>query len=127
MKMCVLKFQSVLAGLLGLSITCPTYAADTYQSINEPRTILEMRTYLNYSAIRVDPAFVDTVGCGGTVQGLWIVVDWSTSTDNKAMYNAALSAFLLNKPITFGVKNDCNYEFGSGTSTTYRIDMLNTP
>lgn len=124
MKMRILTVRSVLIGLLGLTITCASFAADTYQSINEPRTILEMRTYLNYSAIRIDPAFVDTVGCGGTVQGLWIVVDWSTDTNNKAMYNAALAAFLMKQTITFGVKNDCNYEFGGGTSTTYRIDML---
>ena len=109
---------------IGLFISCPIWAANSFQSIDTSTTIVEVRTYLDHAALRISPSFTETVGCPGTVNGQWIVIDWSTDTNNKAMYNAALGAFLLGKQVTFGIKNDCNLEFGDGTATTYRIDML---
>jgi hypothetical protein len=109
---------------------CQNTIAANFQIPVGSRTIVEVRTYLNYASVKYSPAFTTNTGCPGTVATEYAIIDWSVNADNKNIYNAALAAFLLGKTVGFGINNldvdgglySC-HDFGAGTPTIYRLDM----
>lgn len=125
MKSKILIFLSLV-----LTFVSQNTIAANFQIPEGSRTIVQIRTYLNFATVKYSPAFTTSTGCPGTVGTEFAVIDWSVNTNNKNIYNAALSAYVLGKQVGFGINNlnsdggayPC-HDFGAGTPTIYRIDM----
>ena len=113
---------------IGLLLFSTSIFAAT-QGIPATRTITLIQTYEDYAAVYISPTFSDSLsGCTSTVEGQAYVIDWSTNTGAKALYNAALAAFLLGKTVGFGISDATCHPYGSGSGANgsaiiYRVDM----
>jgi len=121
-----MKPNALKTGLVILMVSLsPTLLAANFQ-VPWTRTITEIRTYDGYAAVRYTPSVANGLGCaGGTTANEYAIIDWRTKPENKTLYTAALSAFLLKKKVGMGITNTpaCFSAYGSGVPLVYRLDM----
>lgn len=112
----------------GVSLTSVLFGAHAAIAANanvpNDRTIVQLTTYTSHGVIKYSPAFSNNLGCTGAQQDQWAVIDWSTNSNAKFLYAAALSAHVTKEPLGLGIR-DCNSKFGGGTGVpeVYRIDL----
>lgn len=86
------------------------------------RQITLVQTYANFAAVRFDPPYENNLGCAFSGSDSFVVIDWTTNANNKAMYAATLSAYLTQQPVGFGISG-CSAFYGGGTPLVYRVDI----
>ena len=104
-----------------LMLFSATSAYSATGQIPQDRTIVSIRTYVNYAVLEISPSFSNAL-CPGPDGARFIIIDWATNSEAKGLLNAALGAFFLGKKIGAGIQNIC-HPFSSGTPTIYRIDI----
>ena len=92
--------------LMGFGLSWPAFAAHEGLdeiTVVEAATIIEIRTE---TVLAVVTYSADTIPFSGCDEGATphVVIDWKVNKDKKVMYNAALSAHLLNKSVNIGLR-----------------------
>ena len=116
-----MNMRSISILLLGTSLML---GAQVTKADNVPvnRKISHISTYGTWAAIQYSPAYTNDVGCPGSVDDRVAVINWGTNSNNKAMYAMAMSAFLTNKTVGFGILG-CWSSYGGGVPLVYRVDV----
>src|SRR3990172_10165727 len=118
-KMKQVNFSRVLAAVAMTLVAGPLFAANVGIATN--RTIVNVQTYTDYAVIHYTPASSHSL-CSGSLRLTAFVIDYSTNSNNKALYNAALAAFLMKQPIGAGITDSGGcHAYGTSTPRAYRI------
>lgn len=117
-----INFSRMLIAVSMSLMVSPLFAANV--GIATTRTIVNVQTYTDYAVIHYTPASSHSL-CSGSLRLTAFVIDYSTNANNKALYNAALAAFLMKQPIGAGITDSGGcHAYGTSTPRAYRIDMV---
>ena len=121
MKLSLKSLNRILLLLCTLIFTVSLSAAT--DRITPDKTIINISTYETYAAIKYSSTGTfTTVSCSSSNDHTWVVIDWSTNSNNKTLFNSALAAYALGKKVGFGINDNC-HPFGGGVPRVYRVDI----
>ena len=109
-------YRYTLLGFMGLVLSWPVSAGNV-----KGRTVTGILTYDTYAVVFYKPANGGKLGCTGKFAKSRAVIDWKNDNNNKVLYSAALSAYLLGKAVGFGTKG-C-HKYAKSTPKVYRIKV----
>lgn len=117
------KFTNTLGILVLIFLTAQLAFGATTQ-IETNKKIVEMHVYADYASVIYTPAHTDGAGCTGIGASNTVTISWSADENYRAMYSAALSAYVTGKTVGFGV-NGCITGYGGEVPKMYRLDVQN--